>query len=262
MPYKYYSQFEVARRAIFKASKAVLEIYKTPDFGVQMKSDHSPVTKADLLSNKIIVDYLKETYPDYGYLSEEFADDLSRLNKDFVWIIDPIDGTKDFIKRNDQFAINIALAYKGEIVLGLIMVPAKHELYYAFKGTHAYLELNNEVIQIHTSKRRKNLIAIESNEHYTDLDKDYLEKHNIKEIKRCGSAYKGCLIARGVADLQIKIGGSSKEWDIAPIDIIVTTAGGSFTRPNGERYTYNKKDVYNHSGYLIMNRNHAGMWLK
>ncbi len=257
-------EFKIARNAIFGAAAIILDVYDDRDFNIHNKSDNSPVTKADLNANNLIIKKLTEAFPEYGILSEESVDDEKRLTKEFVWIVDPLDGTKDFIKKDNEFATNIALAQKGTIIMGLIMIPTKGELYYAFKGQGSYLEKNGIIERIYTSNDRKDLVAFASREHFSEEDKLYLEKHKdlITLLIRCGSAYKACLIACGQADVQIKIGGNSKEWDIAPCDLLVSEAGGSFTKPNGEKFTYNKKDVYNKEGYLIMNRFRADLLIK
>ena len=127
-------EIEVALYAIKKAREKVLEIYHSSDFGVEIKEDNSPVTKADKMSDEIIRNILKENFPNYAILTEESIDDKSRLNNDFVWIVDPIDGTKEFVAHNDQFTINIALSYKHDIVVGVIDIPVYDETFYMGKG--------------------------------------------------------------------------------------------------------------------------------
>ena len=260
----YTKEYEVARIAITKASAAIMRIYQMVDLGVQIKADASPVTKADFESNQIILSELQAAFPDYGYLSEEVNDSTDRLRKELVWIIDPLDGTADFIKRDDEFAINIALAKHGEIVLGLIMIPAKQELYFAFKDGGAFCEKDGEIIRLQVSDRQKDLIAVVTREHYTMKDQIYFEQHQslIKEIRHIGSAYKACLIASGEADIQMKQGEGSKEWDIAPCVLLVKEAGGFFAKPNGEEYTFNKLDVFNHEGFLILNHRDPQFFVK
>ncbi|MDD3383763.1 MAG: 3'(2'),5'-bisphosphate nucleotidase CysQ [Bacilli bacterium] len=254
----YSKEFAIAKEAIIKASAAVMDVYESSkSLDIEIKNDNSPVTRADYISNKIIVDQLKDAFPSYGILSEETNDDKSRLEKEYIWIIDPLDGTKDFIKHDDEFAINIALAKNGEIVLGLIMVPVINELYYAIKGKGSYI-LNNkgENLKIKVSNKKDNLILAISREHVSKKDLEFISqnKNLIKEVKKCGSSYKSCLLAKGEIDVQLKLAPGSKEWDIAPCDLLVSEAGGVFSKPNSEKYVYNKEDVNNYDGYIALNK--------
>ena len=116
-------ELEAAIEAAKRAVKGILEIYNTP-FEVEIKEDNSPVTLADKGADKLIREYLGQMFPDYGMLTEESNDDLSRLDKDYIWIVDPVDGTKDFVARDNEFTTNIALAYKGQVVVGVVSIPA------------------------------------------------------------------------------------------------------------------------------------------
>ena len=132
----YSQELSVAIKAARRASKKILEYYYK-GFNVKYKADKSEVTSADLASEKIIKETLQKYFPDYGMLSEESVDDKNRLEKDFCWIVDPLDGTRDFVSKTGNFAVNIALSYKNEIVLGVIAVPSKDIIYYATKGNRA-----------------------------------------------------------------------------------------------------------------------------
>ena len=241
--------------ASLKAKEVIMEIYKKHSEVVEIKEDKSPVTQADKQSDTLIRTYLHNMFPEYGLLSEETSDDKSRLEKDYVFIIDPIDGTKDFIDHDDEFAINIALSYKHEIVAGVICVPAMDELYYASKGKGAFMVKDGETKQIHTSDNEVKRV-VRSRFHTLPIEDKYIEERKdlISDIIGCGSSYKGCKIARGDADLNFKLGAGTKEWDTAPMDIIVKEAGGSFTHPDGSIYTYNREDVYNRDGFVILNK--------
>ena len=126
-------ELEIAIKAATLASKRIMEIY-LGGFHVETKSDDSPVTEADKASERIILSLLKEHFPQDAILSEESDDDLSRLSNPRVWIIDPLDGTKDFVKKDGEFAVNIALSVNNEIALGLIATPNEDKIYYAVKG--------------------------------------------------------------------------------------------------------------------------------
>ena len=155
-----------------KAQKKILEIYHQP-FAVEIKSDNSPVTEADKQADKMISKILKENFPNYALLTEESTDDLSRLENDFCFIVDPVDGTKDFCAKNDEFATNIALSYKHEIVVGVVIIPAKGDIYYAIKGEGAYhLYPNGKVERIHVNDKKENLILLTSRFHSTEYEKN------------------------------------------------------------------------------------------
>ena len=149
-------ELEAAIVAAKRAVKGILEIYNTP-FEVEIKEDNSPVTLADKGADKLIREYLGTMFPNYGMLTEESNDDLSRLDKDYIWIVDPVDGTKDFVARDNEFTTNIALAYKGQVVVGVVSIPATKELYYASKNNGAYYDdgkgnvqriyVNNKIVE-------------------------------------------------------------------------------------------------------------------
>lgn len=233
----------------------ILEIYDS-DFAVEIKDDKSPVTLADQLVDKKIREYLSAFYPNHAFLTEESEDDEKRLSNDFVWIIDPIDGTKNFVAKDGQFTVNIALAYKHEIVLGVIFAPIDNITYFATKGSGAYKVRNGLVSEIHVNNKLEDLTVITSKFHLKQSELDVIEKHKDKITKRLtiGASLKPCLIAEGKAEISYRFSSGTKEWDIAPAVIIVEEAGGLFVKPDGTRYTFNRKDVRNLEGYIIANR--------
>ena len=252
----YNAQLELALFAAKEAGKIVMEIYNAHSAVVEIKEDNSPVTQADKAADTLIRKILHEKYPDYGMLTEESSEDFGRLEKDYVWIVDPIDGTKDFIARDGEFTINIALSYRHEIVVGVISIPAIDTIFYAEKGQGSYRIKNGTTERIHSSNKLKNLTALVSHFHQTDKEVEYLNSHKdlITKVVKCGSSYKACKIAEGSAEFNIKIGPGTKEWDIAASDIIVSEAGGIYAKPNGEKIRYNRNDVYNREGFIIINK--------
>ena len=242
---------EAAKRVIPK----ILEIYHS-HFDVEIKGDNSPVTIADKTADKMIREYLSSCYPTHAFLTEESEDDLSRLENDFVWIVDPIDGTKDFIAKDDEFTTSIALSYKHEIVVGVICAPALNEIYYASKGNGAYSLIDGKVNKIHVNDKLEDLTCLMSVFHQKPEEIALCEKHKDKITKtlKVGSCLKACRIAQGKAELSYRLSDGTKEWDIAGIQIIITEAGGVFLEPDGTPITYNRKDVYNRRGYIMANR--------
>lgn len=237
------------------AKDKIMEIYNTP-FDVEIKDDNSPVTLADKTADKIIREYLQKCYPTYAFLTEESEDDKSRLNNDLVWIVDPVDGTKDFVAKDDEFTTNIALSYKHEIVVGVITAPATGDIYFASKGNGAFKIIKGIKSQMRVNDKLNNLTCLRSVFHTTEGEKEMFEKHKDKivNVEKAGSALKACRIADGTAELSYRLSAGTKEWDTAASQIIIEEAGGVMVEPDGNRITYNREDVYNRKGYVICNR--------
>jgi 3'(2'), 5'-bisphosphate nucleotidase len=248
---------EYAYQAALKASTEILSIYQT-NFTFEQKEDASPVTIADQKADAIIRQFLKEKYPDFGLLTEESSDDFSRLHQDYVWLVDPIDGTKDFIAKNDEFTINIALVHRQQVVMGLVHIPAKQQTYFAIKGEGAYFRYQGQDTRIHVNQKKDELTVLTSRFHLQPNEEELIKKYQslgkISKIETYGSALKACRIAHGLAEISYRLSPGTKEWDTASSDLIVTEAGGFFLKPNKEKYWYNRQDVRNLEGYLIVNR--------
>ena len=237
------------------ARDEILKIYQK-DFDVEIKSDDSPVTEADKNADIIIKKYLSDKFPTYAFLTEESLDDGSRLENDFVFIVDPVDGTKDFVAKNGEFTTNIALAYKHEVVAGVVSIPAIDLIYFAHKGAGAFKLENGKTTEIHVNNKEKDLTVLTSNFHCTKKEMELIEKHSnfIKHVKKCGSSIKACRIAEGSAEISYRLSDGTKEWDTAAFDIIVKEAGGVVLKPDFTNITYNREDVYNRGGYIIANK--------
>lgn len=252
----YEKELKAMIQAAKDAEKKILEIYHT-DFAVEIKSDDSPVTKADKTADQIIRDILGKAFPTYGMLTEESIDDKSRLEKEYVFIVDPVDGTKEFVSRNGEFATNIALARDHEVVVGVINIPVYHTLFYAVKGQGSYrMNPDGSIEQIHVSDRDTDLICMASRS-FGNPQEEAIAKRNSDKITKTevyGAALKFCRLAEGKADIFFRVSPSTKEWDVAAGDIIVTEAGGVMRLPNKETMRYNREDVYNRDGYYIMNK--------
>lgn len=247
---------DVALEAARKAKIEILRVYNL-DFDVMIKDDNSPVTIADQHADAIIREVIHSYYPNHAFLTEESDDDLSRLNNDYVWIVDPVDGTKDFVSKDDEFTTNIALCYKHEIVLGVVLIPVSGEIYYAIKNEGSYyIDCNGNVSRNYVSDRNKDLIFLTSKFHVTDAELAYYEANRdlIKVKEQYGSAIKACRIARGLADLQLRFGKGTKEWDTAASQIVVIEAGGVFITSKGEVMSYNRVNVYNDDGFFVANK--------
>ena len=250
----YINELHTAIDAAVLAGGAIMGVYSAGDFAVEFKKDSSPLTRADRRANEIIVSMLRDKFPDYAILAEESEDDMSRLDNDYCFIVDPLDGTKEFIKRNDQFTVNIALAYKRRAVMGVIYIPVTKELYYAMEGGGAFYRADGaEPVQISVSDRTDDIRMVRSLSHESEELDRLIEKHNISNCIRIGSAVKGCLIARGEADVYYRYG-PTMEWDTAAMQCIVEQAGGIFRQMDGAEMLYNRRNPINDKGFYIVNR--------
>lgn len=245
-------QLITAKDLAVQAGKKILEIYNSKSLDITKKEDGSPLTKADIYANKIIVSGLRERFPEYSILTEEERDNKERLKNDYVWIIDPLDGTKEFISRNGEFTVNIALAYKRDPVIGVIYVPVTGELFFASRGNGAYWK-NGNVKRIHVSERDeiKDMILIKSRSHPSKKLNDLLNKYKFAKIKTKGSSLKGCAVAKGDADVYFRFG-CVNEWDVCAMDCIVRESGGIMTDLDGKVLKYNSNDVLI-KGFVVSN---------
>jgi 3'(2'), 5'-bisphosphate nucleotidase len=228
----------------YKAGQAILAIYESADFGVEIKSDDSPLTKADLAAHHVIVDDLKLITPDIAILSEESANIpySERKTWDKYWLVDPLDGTKEFIKRNGEFTVNIALIENGHAILSVVYVPVQDITYAAAKGYGAFKKEGNIRSQIHTHKPARNIpVVVGSRSHMSQDVQDYLQKLGEHELTAMGSSLKFCLVAEGKADLYPRLGLTS-EWDTAAAQCIVEQAGGRVVTLDNETLMYNTKE--------------------
>lgn len=250
----YEKELQVCKDIVLAASVEILKVYNT-DFNVEKKDDQSPVTKADIEANKVIVSILKKKF-DYLIVSEESLNHQQYCDREYCFIVDPIDGTKEFIKKNGEFTVNIALLHNDDLVVGVVYAPVLKEMYYAIKGQGAYLEKNGEVKKIHVSKRKKKLKVLISRSHQKlksiELIRD--NQNKILEVSRLGSSLKGCRIASGEQDAYYRFGPTCI-WDTAAMQVIVEEAGGTLKLLNGEKINYRKKDYINDEFYIINDEN-------
>ncbi len=252
---KYMRELEVAKQAAVLAGQAIMEVYNSADFGVEYKKDNSPLTKADKESNEVIVRMLKEAFPEHAILSEEEKDNLDRLNNPLCFVVDPLDGTKEFLKRNGQFTVNIALSEDHHSVMGVIYVPVTGELYYAAKGYGSFLEKDGVVTELHVSdeeKEKSDLNVVMSNSHGCKEMEELLEKYQLKNFVKVGSSLKGCMIATGAADVYYRHN-PTMEWDTAAMQCIVEEAGAIFRQMDDTEMLYNRENSLNYKGFYIIN---------
>jgi myo-inositol-1(or 4)-monophosphatase len=236
---------DLARAAARSAAEAVMGWFGTP-MDVVLKSPDQPLTKADLLADRIIKDILLGARPSYGWLSEETADSAERLEREMVWIVDPIDGTRSFIAGRPEFSISIGLARSGAVVLGVVCNPATQEYYWSSKGDGAFMAQGDGEVRMLSlapcpPQNRKPIILASRNE----LSRgDFDSLRDEWEIKPLGStAYKLAGVASGLGDVFFSRGPKS-EWDVCAGALLVEEAGGVATDLFGEPFSYNKLEPF------------------
>jgi 3'(2'), 5'-bisphosphate nucleotidase len=247
----------LAREAGNKVSEYyALEIIAEEKLGIDNFSE--PVTVADRASSRIIVDGLSEQFPDDFILSEEELDDPhDRTRTDRVWIIDPIDGTWGFLKKDGDFGVQIGLAIGGEPVVGVVYLPAHDRLYYGSKGSGSFLvKEGGEPLPLHASSNTdfsKMNLAVSRNHRSPKINRIIREFGLNREIQRGSVGLKVGLIAEQVCDLYIHLSPRTKFWDTCGPQIILEEAGGRLTDLFGERIRYGISDVQNHGGIVATN---------
>lgn len=231
------------------AGDAILTIYNT-GFNVEEKEDNSPLTDADLASHKLILQRLSELTPDIPILSEESAklSFAERSSWETYWLVDPLDGTREFVKRNGEFTVNIALIHQHQSIIGVINVPVLDVDYYAWQGGGCYkTEQKGEARKISVKKLDDSpLIIAGSRSHGSEMMQQYIaqlatDNGGKPETLSMGSSLKFCLVAEGRADLYPRLGLTS-EWDTAAAHCIVVQAGGYITKTDMSPLEYNTKD--------------------
>jgi 3'(2'), 5'-bisphosphate nucleotidase len=232
-----------------QAGNAIMEIYHSDDYFVGYKSDKSPVTKADLKANRIIIAGLKNV-SDLPVLTEESPVDYEqRKDWERYWLVDPLDGTKNFIAKNYDFTVNIALIEAHEPILGVVYLPLNGDVYFAEKGLGAFK--NGSLIFNHSV--RTDLIAASSVFHSTDEMTDFFKLHGITRITAFGASVKICKLAEGSIDVYPRLNGT-KEWDTAASHVIANEAGCKLIDvQTREPLLYNKCSLKNN--HFIASRN-------
>lgn len=239
-----------------EAGRRIMQIYER-GFNVDIKSDNSPLTDADRASNDYICSVLSKKYPCISILAEESADDRRRLQNRRCFIIDPLDGTKEFVSGNGEFTVNIALAFDHSPVVGVIYVPVTGELYTAVRGRGAFRTIDGITENIMVSTRTENLVLMASRSH-GDNRLDVLIEANrdrIGSVVNAGSSLKGCRVAEGKADIYYRYG-PTMEWDTAAMQCICEEAGAILRQLDGydSPLYYNRTHTRNDMGFYIINK--------
>ncbi len=240
---------EIAR----KAGGVILEIYHSDaDFGVEAKSDDSPLTRADRAANEVICRGLEALPLKFPIISEENKLLPYSERKDWkqCWLVDPLDGTKEFIKKNGDFTVNIALVEAGKVVAGVVGIPAQDELYWAVKGKGAFLIKNESETEIEAASFAEmdtGLNIVCSRSHLTPETEAFIAKYQQPNLVSRGSALKFLLLAKGEAHIYPRIA-PTMEWDTAAAQIVLEEAGGKVVVfETGEPMRYNRENLLNPS---------------
>jgi len=231
------------------AGDAIMEIYDK-DFQIDYKDDKSPLTEADTKSNEIICQALEKAYPEIPLLSEENKEVPYEVRKDweYYWCIDPIDGTKEFIKKNGEFTVNIALIHKNTPVLGVVYAPALNDMYKAKKGDGAFKNGQRLPLEVNETPG-KSLRVVASKSHLSEETQAFIDEvakstESIEQVSK-GSSLKLVMVAEGSADIYPRLA-PTMEWDTAAADAIVRESGKmTYQFANEEAVVYNKENLLN-----------------
>lgn len=241
-----------------EAGQRILEIYQNKDYQEFTKADDTPVTTADLAAHKIIMQQLSELTPDIPILSEEDADiDLSQRSQwERYWLVDPLDGTQEFIARSGDFATVIALIENNQPVMGVVYAPVSGVTYFAYqnKGAWKIPELD-ESIRIHTLKHEQKAqpisIAISRRQNINRITNKLSPERNYELVPLGSAALKACLVAEGAVDCYIRLGPTG-EWDTAATQCIVEEAGGRILSTRLEPLSYNERDTLENPNFIVL----------
>ncbi|WP_338290372.1 3'(2'),5'-bisphosphate nucleotidase CysQ [Planctobacterium marinum] len=254
----YQELLQIAKSAALNAGSSIMDIYDSGDFDSFSKADDSPVTTADYKANEIITEHLKLHSPDIPIMSEESKHESLEIRKNWsrYWLIDPIDGTQEFIARSGDFAINIALIENNEPAIGVIYWPVGETLYFASKGHGAFKESPKEdkqifVRQLADPESGEVLVAI-SRRQPKDRVMSRMTKERIYSTIPLGScSLKSCFIAEGKADVFLRIG-ITGEWDTGAPQCIVSEAGGKILSAEFEPLTYNRRKSLLNPDFVVL----------
>lgn len=245
-------EIELAVMAAYDAGQSVRKIYDGKVTST-LKSDNEPLTEADIQSNEIIQKIISQS--GHSILSEESLDDKSRLNKKKIWIVDPLDGTNDFINRTGEFTIMIALVENRKPILGVIYWPVMDILYLAQKGQGAFQlnEGNWRRLAVSNRDALEKCSAVGSRHHISDTEREFLKQLKVNKFTSKGSSLKVADICAGIADLYFTTTSKIKHWDTCASYCLITEAGGKITDMFGNDLEYNTESSNHQNGLLVTN---------
>jgi len=246
------SEAKLALSAAKKASGAVMSVYGE-EFTSELKDDDSPITKADLQSNEIIKNVLSSS--GHHILSEEDVDDASRLGQEKIWIVDPLDGTSDFVNRTGEFTIMIALVQNKIPILGVISRPTTNTIFLAQKNSGAFKLEDAKWSRLQVSQTRDltQCKAVGSRFHLTEQEKEFFKKLGVASFESRGSSLKVAEICQGLADLYLTTSNKIKQWDTCASHCLITESGGKITDMFGNPVLYNTEKLNHENGLIVTN---------
>lgn len=219
------------------AGEMIMQIYQK-DFAVDFKSDHSPLTEADTQASSYIVNQLRQHFPHISVLSEESSEFFDSTHQpQQYFLVDPLDGTKEFIKKNDEFTVNIALIQHGKAVLGVVYAPASKVMYSAAKGLGAFKQLATQRTAVHVATCHHPVRVMVSRSHLDDKTQYFLNQFDQPITMPMGSSLKLCKVAEGEADIYPRFGPTSL-WDTAAAQAVLEQAGGKVLDLHGNSLSY------------------------
>lgn len=241
-------------RAIARtAGEQVMAVYQSGDWAVSHKADASPLTAADMASHHHIVQQLQALTPSYPVLSEENAGEMAAVERrtwQTYWLVDPLDGTREFLQRNGEFSILIALVHQHRPVLGVVHAPALGESWFAYQGGGAFKQQGDKIVPIRARPASIPLQVVGSKSHRDARLPAFLQRLGTHTYQALGSILKACRVAEGQADLYPRFGPTS-EWDTAAAQIIVEEAGGHVTDTAMQPLRYNTKDSLLNPSFFV-----------
>ncbi len=243
---------EVIRTLALEAGDKIMEIYARDDFEVRTKADDSPVTEADEAADAMISAGLRAAFPDIALVTEEQSDSHSVI-ADRFFIVDPLDGTKEFVHRRGDFTVNIALIENGTPVLGVVFAPAKKRLFYTdAQGQTVEESLDGHLKPLHVSAPDNDaLIVVASKSHRDAATDDYINKYKVADSAAAGSSLKFCLVAAGEADIYPRLG-RTMEWDTAAGHAVLLGAGGQVVRFDDHTPLTYGKPIYENPFFIAL----------
>jgi 3'(2'), 5'-bisphosphate nucleotidase len=255
MTHRFERELDITREVAQKAGEIILSYYDT-DYDVQMKVGQEPVTIADKSSSRYIVEALQTAFPRDLVVSEECDLPGGVRNHDRVWIIDPVDGTKEFIKHNGEFSVMIGLVEEGVPVVGVVYQPVTGYLYWAARGQGSFSLRDQQTQALHVSRHQHfhELCIAASRSHLTQELRELYSRLGISEIIRSGSVgLKLAMIARQTCDVYLNLSGMTSCWDTCAPEIILTEAGGRVSNLSGTLLDYSFQQLKNHNGVVASN---------
>lgn len=236
------------------AAAAIMDVYARP-FDVEIKSDRSPVTAADLAANQVILRGLGQLTPDLPILSEESAQVPWEVRRHWgaYWLVDPLDGTREFVKRNDEFSVNIALIYQGAPAFGVVLAPVSGVAWHAMRGELAYRRdgIHDSVLRTRTPALPPLQVAA-SRSHRSPETQALLERMGEIEVVAQGSSLKFCRLAEGMLDVYPRLGPTS-EWDTAAGQCVLHAAGGAvLSAATGKPFRYNRRETLLNGDFIAL----------